>query len=475
MTESGGNWIVTLAMFGWIPAVAIAFMVLTPPRAAVIGYIAGWLFLPVAQFPLAGLPDYTKHLAVPLVILLAILLCDGRRLLAFKPRLVDLPIALYCLVPLFSSLSNGLGWYDGITSVFDKSIVWGVPYLTGRLYCSSPEGRDRLAWGLLVGGLLYAPLCLWEIRMSPQLHHTVYGYHQHDWSQTLRPGGYRPMVFMHHGLMVGLWMAAATLAGFALWTGGVARRVLGLPLWIVVPFLFVVTMLCKSLGAIVLLGAGIASLVSMRSLRFSLPVAILLCLPFVWVGARIAGVWDWSGISRLTGSIEAQRSESLQYRIHAEDVLLERALEQPVLGWGGWDRSRPATDRPSSRSQETIATDSLWIITIGRYGLVGLAMVMLALAVPVVTLWRRQPPRLWDADRRSVVAWALGLVLLVYAIDSVFNDMENPVYLLVAGGLAGLAAVPARRAHAAPRARPHVVPLPRPGVPVRTLPSRGPR
>ena len=48
MTEATGNWLVSLAMFGWIPLVFLAFMVLTPPRAALACYIAGWLFLPVA-------------------------------------------------------------------------------------------------------------------------------------------------------------------------------------------------------------------------------------------------------------------------------------------------------------------------------------------------------------------------------------------------------------------------------------------
>lgn len=472
MTETTGNWLVSLAMFGWIPLVFLAFMVLTPPRAALACYLAGWLFLPVAVFPLAGLPDYSKAMAVPLVIFLAILIFDGRRLAAFKPRLIDLPIAIFCLTAGVSSLVNGLGWYDATTAVFAKLMLWGVPYLTGRLYCATPEGRDRLAWTLVVGGLLYAPLCLWEIRMSPQLHATLYGYHQHDWVQTLRLGGYRPMVFMHHGLMVGLWMAVATLAGFALWRGRVVRSVLGVPLWLAVPSLLVVTVLCKSLGAFVLLVVGIVSLLGMRWLRVSLPVAILVLLPFVWVGGRITGSWTWDEIGALTGSIEAQRASSLEYRILAEDQVLEKALLKPVFGWGGWDRHLRVQDARGLRGagqHESIATDSLWIITLGRYGFIGLAAVMLALAVPIVALWRRWPPRHWDADRHSTVAWVLALILAIYAIDSVFNNMENPIFLLIAGGLAGL---PALRRSTRGGSRPLRVVRP---VPMRTIPARGPR
>jgi hypothetical protein len=38
-----------------------------------------------------------------------------------------------------------------------------------------------------------------------------------------------------------------------------------------------------------------------------------------------------------------------------------------------------------------------------------------------------------------VYAWSLALIFTVYAIDSLVNAMQNPVYLLVAGGLCGLA------------------------------------
>ena len=144
-----------------------------------------------------------------------------------------------------------------------------------------------------------------------------------------------------------------------------------------------------------------------------------------------------------------------------ESLLRQRAAVPPAGGVGRGLRG--------AGQHESIATDSLWIITLGRYGFVGLAAVMLALAVPVVALWRRWPPRHWDADRHSTVAWVLALILAIYAIDSVFNNMENPIYLLIAGGLAGIP--PLRRTTHAGSPTLRVV---RP-VPLRTLPARGPR
>lgn len=470
MTEA--HWTVTAALGAFPLLVVLAFVKLTPRRAALASYVLGWLFLPVASVELFGFLDYDKSTAVPLVVTAAIALFDGRRLARFRLQRVDLPMLVFCAVPLASSLGNDLGWYDGLSGVLYQLIGWGLPYLAGRLYCSTDDGLRELAAAVVGGGLLYVPFCLWEVRMSPQLHRLVYGYHQHDWVQTLRLGGYRPMVFMHHGLMVGLWMAVATLAGFALWRGRVVRSVLGVPLWLAVPSLLVVTVLCKSLGAFVLLVVGIVSLLGMRWLRVSLPVAILVLLPFVWVGGRITGSWTWDEIGALTGSIEAQRASSLEYRILAEDQVLEKALLKPVFGWGGWDRHLRVQDARGLRGagqHESIATDSLWIITLGRYGFIGLAAVMLALAVPIVALWRRWPPRHWDADRHSTVAWVLALILAIYAIDSVFNNTENPIFLLIAGGLAGL---PALRRSTRGGSRPLRVVRP---VPMRTIPARGPR
>jgi hypothetical protein len=446
-----GNAFVALAMFGWIPLVALLFLLLPPARAATVACVAGWLFLPVATFPVVGLPDYSKALAVPLVVFLAIVVFDGRSLARVRPGLVDLPITVYCLTPAVSSLANGLGWYDATTAVLAKVMLWGLPYLIGRIYCSDAPGRERLARALLAGGLIYAPLCLWEIRMSPQLHALVYGYHQHDWTQVLRGGGFRPMVFMNHGLMVALWMAATTLLGFALWRGRAALRVLGVPLWLAVPALAVVTVLCKSFGALLLLVVGGLALVSMRWLRVSLPMVLLLCLPFAWVGARVMGGWSWPGMSTLTAGLSSDRSGSLEYRIAAEDLVLEKALDKPAFGWGGWDRALRLPPGASPRT-EPVATDSLWIITFGKYGFAGLLAEMLVLAVPIVVLWRRCPPRRWDSQPAAAVAWGLALALTLYAADNLFNNMENPLYLLIAGGLSGLPAF--ARARAPARVRP---------------------
>jgi len=462
------SWTVPVALYGFVPFVAMAFAATTPARAVLVSYLAGWLFLPVAGFELFGFLDYTKSTAVPLVVLLAIAFFDSARLMRFRFGWIDLPIAALCAAPFAASIANDLGWYDGLSGTAYQTLIWGVPYLTGRLYFSSPAGLRLLAIGVLAGGLLYAPLCWWEIRMSPQLHAEVYGFHQHDWVQTLRSGGYRPMVFMHHGLMLGLWMTCCSIVGLALWWSGSLRRLCGVPLALAVPLLIVTAILCKSFGALALFAAGAAALAAMCSLRTSLPMAVLACVPAAYVATRATGLWAGAGIVELVKEVDSDRAGSLSFRLSAEDDVLDKATEKPLLGWGGWGRSLVAS-RSNPLHREEVTIDSLWMLEFGKHGWLGLGSLLLVFLTPVVVLWRRSPPRLW-ARAGTAIPWALALAFTLYALDSLVNAMVNPLYLLIGGGLCGLSpAVAAVTARASRVTRASVLPAraaPSPGAEV---------
>lgn len=443
------NAFVPVALLGFMPLVAALFATLRPQRAVLVAYVAGWLFLPVSDLQLFGFFDYTKGTAVPLVVFAAVLVFDSAALRRLHFSRLDLPVIVFCVAPLLSSLDNDLGWYDALSAGMYQTIVWGLPYLMGRAYFHSPQGLRQLALGLLAGGLVYAPLCLWEIRMSPQLHATLYGFHQHDWTQTLRLGGYRPMVFMQHGLMVGLWMGAASLIGLALWMAGGTRKLWGMPVALLATVLLVTGVLCKSFGATILVLVGALALVLMRGLRTSLPMALLVCLPATYVFVRTVGEWSGAEVTEFVAGIDPQRANSLSFRLEAEERLRLKAAEKPLLGWGGWGRSFVRLSDDPLKA-DTVITDSLWILMFGKYGAVGLVALLACFCVPVVALWRRCPPRRW-ASSGAVVPWALALVLTLYAIDCLVNAMENPVYLLIAGALSGGA-------------------VPRPSAPVRHAP-----
>lgn len=159
--------LVYLVMFGWIPFVFYLFMRFPPQRAVITSFIIAWLFLPQAKFPLPGLPDYTKMSATCYGILLATVVYDAARLTSFRFGWLDIPMLIWCLCPIPSSLTNDLGLYDGVSSARAQTVAWGLPYFLGRLYLSNLEGLRQLAIGIFSGGVVYIPFCLVENITGP--------------------------------------------------------------------------------------------------------------------------------------------------------------------------------------------------------------------------------------------------------------------------------------------------------------------
>lgn len=442
-------------MFGWIPVVLFIFATLPPRRAVIASFLIAWLFLPLASYSISGLPDYTKMSATCAGVLMATVLFDPARFLSFRLHWADLPVLAWCCVPMMSSLSNGLGPYDGFSATLGQTVKWGFPYFIGRLYFSDWNGLKELAIGIFIGGLVYVPLCLWEIRMSPQLHYQLYGFRVGGFHETYRFGGWRPLVFMYTGLMVSMWMVAASLTGFWLWwSRTLPRRVNGIPtLWLVAALL-ITTVLCKSLGALALLCVGIGALVATKWTRSRIWVAGLLVIPVLYMTARTAGDWSADELVNAAAMISEDRAASLETRLTMEDRLTEKALRQPVFGWGGWGRNRVYDTRSGV---DITITDGLWVLALGVNGVVGLAALTGAQLMPIVLLLRRIPARLWSQPMVAA-APVLALLLALYAIDNLMNAMVNPIYMLVAGGLtATLVRVRLRQPVTRMRAMPHAV------------------
>ncbi len=433
----GYGILVALTYAAWFPVVLTLFAVLPARRAVLIGVLAGWMFLPVAEYVILFLPEINKMAVISFSVLLGIALFDGARILAFRPRWFDLPIAILCLVPVTSSLANGLGIYDGLSSVLQYLVHWGLVYFIGRLYFSDLEGLRELTVALFIGGLIYVPLCLYEVRMSPQLHRIVYGYHQHSMAQHMRFGGWRPKVFMDHGLMVGMWMTSATLCGLWLWWTGARRRFLRVPMGVWVGMLLVTTILVKATAGIVLLAIGVPALAAVRYFRSYAPLAALTVLPFFYVAIRLWGLWSGQGLVDLVEDTLGQdRAQSLAFRFENEDALAERAFERPLFGWGGWGRARVH----DNAGKDVSVTDSQWIVTFGKNGLAGLAALFVTILLPAWLLGRRVPSKLW-AHPSVAPCVVLALLLALWMVDNMVNAMMSPVFLLIIGGLTGKLAV----------------------------------
>ena len=437
MGESGvgqGNVLVAVTLLGWFPAAISLFTFMRPRRAVIAGFLIAWMFLPVAEYQFRALPELNKMTVTSISLLLGVLIFDTSKLINLRARWYDVPMLAFCLAPFASSVSNDLGAYDGASESFRLILRWGIPYLIGRMYFTTLQGLRELAFGLFIGGLIYIPLCLYEIRMSPQLHHIVYGYHQHSFVQHYRFGGWRPKVFMQHGLMVGMFMTAAALSGFWLWRTGALKRIYGLPPALFVFSLLTVALLTRSAGSVILLFGGLAVLFATQITRSRLPIVALCVIPMIYVGFRIAGTTTGDLAAQVTsGVLGEERAESIETRFTNETALSRRALERPAFGWGGWNRARIQDET----GRDISITDSLWIIVFGMNGLFGLSMLGLALLLPPLLLAWRVPPPTWTTPSCAGAA-VLAVLIGLWIVDSTLNAMITPLYILAMGGLAGM-------------------------------------
>ncbi len=432
--------LVPVALYGWLPVVLVIFRDWKGHRALVVAYVTAWLFLPSSGIEFAGLPDYTKVSATSLGMMLAVWLSEPRRIMRFRLHPADLLMIVYCLSPIPSALSNSLGLWDGCSNTLDAILLWGTPYFLGRLYFDSFEKIKTLATGIFVGGLVYVPFCLFEIRMSPQLYNWIYGYrlntlHSH------RYGGWRPVVFLSTGLELGMWMTAASLMGFALWYSGALRRLAGVSTGMLLLPLAGTAVLCKSTGALLLLAGGVAILVAVRMLRSPWPVLCVVFVPLLYLPIRGADLNDGQSLvevaSRLFGP---DRAQSLEFRFRNEKLLAARALEAPWLGWGGWGREKVQDEY----GEDQTICDGLWIILWGKQGLLGLLPFFGSfLLAPTLAIWRFGRGD-WPAAEVGPVL-GIALLLLLYMIDCLLNAMANPLYALCLGAVTTLAFLPLRR------------------------------
>ena len=441
--------LVPIMMFGWLPFVLFLFAAQPARRAVLVGMIGAWLFLPMRGYHIGVLPDYTKTTAPCIAILLGTLLFAPQNLLGFRPRWADLALLVFSITPMFSSLTNGLGPYDGLSNCLRAFMNWGLPYLIGRMYFRDLQSLRDLALGLLLGGLIYVPLWLYEIRMSPLLHSMLYGYFPHDFGQTKRGGGWRPTVFMQHGLMLSMWMCAASVVGLWLWHAGGLRRLWSRPTaWFLIA-LVGTTVLCKSAGATALLLLGALTLWAARQMRKNWPLLLLVLAPALYMGVRTPGLWSGDLLVHVAQLYDEERADSLETRLFSEDHLIQRALQQPMFGWGGWGRGFIG-----ERDEETgraVIQDGFWVIIFTQYGLVGLCSFTLLMLLPALTaVWRL--PRGAHQMTMFAAPAALAVVVALYVIDCLFNAMPSPIYVMCAGALTSAAASfewrSASRAHA---------------------------
>ena len=423
-------------LFGRVPFTIFLFFRLPPHRAVLVSVIGGWLFLPMTGYDFSGLPSYSKSTAIALGLFLGGRISGQRRRASFQWKVYDTPLLLWCLCPIASSLSNQLGVYDGLSGIVNNTITWGIPYLAGRIYFNSLDKLHDFCLAIMIGGLLYLPLCLYEIRMSPQLSNIFYGFFPHSFMQHIRYGGYRPIVFMQHGLMVALWMAVTTTVAFWFWRSKEIRHIKAIPFSFAIVALIVTTILCKSAGAWTSLALGCGGYFFFRFFKSGQPIRLLLLLIPCYMLLRITGGVSGGTVEDMANRIfDADRTSSLAIRLVQEDLFIEKTLERPLLGGGIIGRVWP---RDPETGETTVGMiDSLWLVIFSTRGIIGIFFMATMMLIGPWLVLRPHKKEPFNNTFSRMGPILLSLIVILFLIDCLVNGMLNPIYILVSGALLG--------------------------------------
>jgi hypothetical protein len=437
------NLTTTIALLIW-PVIALIIFATKPACQAVLWTILGaQLLLPEgAALKIPGVPQFDKVTIGNIAALVGYLVFAKAKMELF-PRFsaIEVLILIFVVSPFATSELNAdiiarpdgaiasLGAYDGLSALVGQCLVL-IPFVLGRCLAWRTRANERVLVTLVTAGLLYSLPLLFEIRFSPQLHGWVYGYFPTDWYQEVRSGGFRPVVFMGHGLVASFFAMTSAVAAAALWR--VQPRFGALPAGPVAGYLTTVLVLCQSFGA-TLYGLFLTPLVRFASPRTQIRVAMILALAGVgYPFLRALDLVPTESMVSAVATISVDRSLSLQTRFEQEQQLLARALERPTFGWGRWGRSRVYND---DLNKDTSITDGRWIITFGQYGTLGFIAEFGLLAISVLSAG--SAVRRIRSKREQIFITTLALIVSINIIELLPNSTLLPWTFLIAGILLG--------------------------------------
>ena len=445
-----------IVVLSWPLAVYLLFRFLPRVEALVWSILAGYLLLPTrAGIDLPLMPTIDKD-SIPALAAAGLLAFgmgaakagerhnatvrahggagDGWRLGPFLPL-----VLLLVTSPIITVLTNpeplvygplvvpGLQPYDAI-SIISRLALVALPFLLGLRYLASPESHVALLKVIVTGLLIYSLAILFEIRMSPQLNVMFYGFFPHQFLQHMRPGGFRPVVFLPHGLWLAILVSMSVIAAWALWRQRLFEGERAGQWAFAGLYLLMVLFLSNSLGAFAI-AIFLAPAVLLGSRAQTLIAAAIASIVLLYPVLRSADLIPVDRVVAMAERVSEDRADSLQFRLANEDALGARAAEKPFAGWGSWGRNQlfdPQT------GQTTSTTDGVWIIVIGSYGWLGYIAQFGLLTLPTLMLaFGRKAAVLTPATA------GLSLVMAVNLLDLLPNATLTPITWMVGGALAG--------------------------------------
>lgn len=431
------------------PAVTMTLFILLPAhRALVWSVLSAYLILPVGtSFEIPVVPPLDKTTVSNLSILLCCFLFVREKWLdALKEPVLMALVAAFVLSPFFTAWFNtealrfgdrlipAMSMYDALAKATMNGITL-IPFIAAYGLVKNDQQRWYVIIALVTAALAYSALMLIEVRLSPQLHRMVYGFFPHSFVQQMRADGFRPVVFLGHGLLVAIFCAMALAAAVARWRE--TKRPQRTRASLIIVYFGMVLILCKSFGAILLAAIFVPVVAFLRAKRVAAISAAACLMLLLYPALRSAGLVPTGAVLEQTASLSADRAGSLGVRLINEDRLLDRAAEKLMFGWGSWGRNRLYSEDDGS---DLSVTDGEWIITLGSWGWAGyLAMFGLLNAGPLRVLISRKIRRATTPAVAAILA-----VLAINLLDSIPNSSIRPMTWLLAGAIGAITVRPRR-------------------------------
>lgn len=439
------NALAYVALIVWPLVILIMFRRLSTERALIWSILGGYLLLPpVARFDPPLIPLLDKATIPTLTAFVICAKLYGRGVVALpKSRPACLLLLLFIVSPAGTVITNfepilfarggmpGLSIQDALSAMLSQ-IITILPFLLAGNLLATERAQREILVALMVAGLAYSIPMLVEIRLSPQLNVWIYGFFQHGFDQMIRYGGYRPIVFLEHGLWVAFFALMAFCSALAL--ARLAPPEERMRRMMVAIYLGVMLVLCKSASPLIY-ACLLVPLLLFASSRTQLRVAALLATIVVaYPLLRSFELVPVDGILSLARSIDLERASSLQFRLENEEMLLRHASSKPIFGWGAWGRNFVYDFVTGDR---ITTVDGRWIVVIGISGYLGYLAEFGLLALPALALLRQ-------AGRGGVAAippyaGPLSLIFAANLVDLLPNATLIPFTWLIAGALHGYA------------------------------------
>ncbi|WP_052700500.1 hypothetical protein [Methylocucumis oryzae] len=433
-------------MLGLWPIIAIwLYRSKSATEATLWTVMGGHMFLPTrTEVDLPFIPALDKQSIAALSAFLVCRFIVGRQIpLWSKNKSLAFLLLLFVIGPFFTAELNGdqiliggiilpgLTHYDALSTVINQIIIV-LPFFLGKELFKTHQDQLSLFKVLVVCGLLYSIFILYEVRMSPQLHKMVYGFFPHSFGQQVRFGGFRPVVFMTHGLWVAIFIVVTVIAATAFCR-------LNIKTWRLSAnkttyYLLIILVLCKSVASIVY---GFVSflLIRMTSFKIQLITArLLVIIALLYPVLSIMNMVPHKELVSFASDFDAERAQSLDFRFQNELIFACPCKKRLIWGWGGWNRNRVYNEE-TEKGEST--ADGQWIQTVGTYGLAGFLAQFGLLTLPVIMVTSGFQ-RIREENEKIVMA-AHTMLVSFLIIDQIPNSTLEPWIWLIVGVLFGRA------------------------------------